>query len=54
MRSFTGLPSKHMDGEILVVGSGVLRYWGMAAWNVSTLISPFSDIASNLSSSSQF
>ena len=46
MRSFTGLPNKHMAGEIFVMGSGVLRYCRIAAWNASTLMAP-SDIASD-------
>ena len=40
MRSFTGLLNKHMAGEIFVMGSGVLRYCRIAAWNASTLMAP--------------
>ena len=38
MRSLTGLPNTHMAGDIYVVGSGVFRYWRIAAWNASMLM----------------
>ena len=41
MRSLTGLPNTHMAGDIFVVGSGVFRYWRIAAWNASMLMAPF-------------
>jgi len=40
MRSFTGLPNKHMAGDIFVVGSGVFLCSRIAAWNASTLMAP--------------
>ena len=40
MRSFTGLPNTHMVGNIFELGSGVFRYWRIAAWNASMLMVP--------------
>ncbi len=41
IRSFIGRPKIHMEGDSLVVGSGVFLYCKMAFWNVSMLIAPF-------------
>ena len=41
MRSFTGLPNKHMARDIFVVGLGVFRNWRITAWrSLKETISP--------------
>ena len=42
MKSLMTLPNTHIDGDVPVSGSGVLRYCKSALWNASVFRSPAS------------